>query len=232
MQIAVIYGTERKGCSYHIAQEVLHHFSGAHITEHFLPHALPAYCTGCYRCFSGEVNDCPHSEYTIPLRQDLLRADLVVLTSPVYAYHISGQMKVFLDHFANMWIVHRPEPAMFHKQGLVIATASGPVYAKALQEMKDSLDFWGVAKTYTLGCAVFETRWEHVSPKIKRKICKKAARIAHSLQAGHGRARPNLRVRKWFYVSRLMQKHWGANPPDVAYWRAQGWLAKKRPWHR
>ncbi|MEG0691694.1 MAG: hypothetical protein RR444_01275, partial [Oscillospiraceae bacterium] len=48
-----------------------------------------------------------------------------------YSYHVSGQMKSFLDHFANMWVVHRPETKMFSKQGIVIATAAGPVYKKS-----------------------------------------------------------------------------------------------------
>lgn len=86
-------------------------------------------------------------------------------------------MKVFLDYFANMWIVHRPEKAMFSKQGLVIATASGPVFSSTLKEMKDSLDFWGVAKTYKLGGAVYESRWSHVSPKIKNKLIKRAKKL-------------------------------------------------------
>lgn len=166
----------------------------------------------------------------MPIREKLLWADLIILTSPVYSYHVSGQMKVFLDHFANMWIVHRPEKDMFLKQGLVIATASGPVYKKTLKEMKDSLDFWGVAKTYEIGTAVYETRWNKVSPKVKEKVFKRVSKIVKKIQKNKGKVKPCFRVRKWFFVSRMMQKYLKSNPPDVAYWEEQGWIDKKRPW--
>jgi hypothetical protein len=78
-------------------------------------------------------------------------------------------MKVFLDHFANMWVVHRPEEKMFKKQGVVIATAAGPVYAKTLGEMKDSLDFWGVFATYTLDSA-----HEHGRDAVDEGTCEKS----------------------------------------------------------
>ena len=81
----------------------------------------------------------------------MLASDVILLTSPVYALHVGGPMKTFLDHYCGMWMVHKPNREMFHKRGLVIAAASGPVYRAALREMKDSLDFWGVARTWKMG---------------------------------------------------------------------------------
>ncbi|GKX30668.1 flavin reductase [Vallitalea longa] len=230
MNITVVYGTERKGCTYNIAQQVINQINNAKVTEIFLPRDLPEFCISCLRCFSEKKGNCTHSDYTISIRKKLLAADLIILTSPVYSYHVTGQMKVFLDHFANMWMVHRPERDMFRKQGLVIATASGPVYRKSLKEMKDSLDFWGVAKTYKMGCAVFECNWKNVSPRIKEKVSKKTKKIADKVIRNNGKVKPCFRVRKWFLISSMLQKHIGSNPVDVEYWREQGWLNKKRPW--
>lgn len=230
MKITTVYGTQRKGCTYHIAQEVISHITDAEVTEIFLPRDLPEYCISCFRCFSEDKGTCTHGEYTVPIREKLLSADLIILTSPVYSFYVSGQMKVFLDHFANMWIVHRPEKEMFCKQGLVIATASGPVYRRALNEMKDSLDLWGVARTHKFGAALFETRWDELPRKTKSRIARKAAKIAAQIQPRVGKAKPSLRVRKWFYISLIMQKYFVTNPPDAAYWKQQGWLSGKRPW--
>lgn len=36
------------------------------------------------------------------------------------------------------------------------------------------------------------------------------------------------RVHKWFFISRIMQKRFKLNPPDVAYWEKQGWTGKAR----
>jgi NAD(P)H-dependent FMN reductase len=230
LHITVVYGTEHRGSTYHIAQEVVRNIRGAETEEIFLPRDLPEFCVGCLKCFTEEKGACAHAAYTAPIREKLLRADLIILTSPVYSFHVSGQMKAFLDHFANMWIVHRPEAGMFRKQGLVIATASGPVYRKTLGEMKDSLDFWGVARTYRIGGAVMQGRWEDVTDGIRDKLLKKAAKTAARIEKRDGRVRPCLRVRKWFAISRMMQKHIRANPPDVAYWERMGWTGRARPW--
>lgn len=230
MKITVVYGTERKGSTYSIAQEVINCFGNTELSEVFLPRDLPEYCVSCLRCFTEVMGTCAHSKYTIPIREKLLNAELIILTSPVYSYHVSGQMKVFLDHFANMWIVHRPEIAMFKKQGLVIATASGPVFSKTLNEMKDSLDFWGIAKTYKIGAAIMQTNWENVSPKIKARIHKKVITVTNKIKRNHGKISPCFRVRKWFYLCRFMQKKIKLNPPDVAYWEEKGWTEKIRPW--
>lgn len=230
MNITVIYGTERKGCTYNIAQEVIKNIENANVSEIFLPRDLPEFCISCVRCFTEEKGTCTHSQFTLPIREKLLSADLIILTSPVYSYHVSGQMKVFLDHFANMWMVHRPEKSMFFKQGLVISTASGPVYNATLKEMKDSLDFWGVSKTYKLGFAVFETRWNNISAKTKDKILKKTKKTANKIQMESGKTKPSFRVRKWFFISRMMQKYMKSNPPDVSYWNEMGWTGSVRPW--
>lgn len=230
MKITVVYGTERKGCTYNIAQEVIRQFDNAELSEIVLPKDLPQFCISCFRCFNEEVGTCTHSEYTNPIREKLLWADVIILTSPVYSGHVSGQMKVFLDHFANMWMVHRPEKDMFSKQGIVIATASGPMCKKTLNEMKDSLDFWGVPKTYKIGVALGDVYWEKLSNKTKFKIRKKTMAIADKIKTKQHRVRPSFRVKKWFYFSRMMQKHLSLNPPDVEYWKQQGWLGKDRPW--
>jgi multimeric flavodoxin WrbA len=236
MHITVVYGTKRKGCTHHIAQMVTARFPDAEIKEVILPDDLPTYCISCMKCFLEKQGTCTHEMYTRPIREKLLWADVLILTSPVYAFYVTGQMKVFLDHFSNMWMVHRPEKKMFRKQGIVIATASGPVYRKTLSEMKDSLDFWGVPKVYKLGFALMNTDWENVSAKIKRHIEKEvdhtvkatARRYAKAENKNH--VHPSFRVWKWFMISRMMQKHIKANPPDVQYWTKMGWTGHKRPW--
>lgn len=229
MNVVAIYGAMHKGSTYAIAQEVIKNLNAQRVEEFFLPGALPEFCVGCSKCFIGSPSDCPHSGYTMPLREKLLQADVIILASPVYSYYASGQMKVFLDHFANMWIVHRPEQAMFRKQGIVIATAAGPVCKKTLGVMKDSLDMWGVSKTLTLGGAVMATQWSQVSPKTRQKLLLKAKKAAQKLIRSQGRS-PCFRVRKWFALTGMMQKHMKLNPVDAQYWEENGWTQGKRPW--
>ena len=216
MKICAIYGTERKGCTWHIE-----------VTEFFLPRDCPDSCISCFRCFNEE-NRCYHSEGAQRILAAMLEADVILLTSPVYALHLSGQMKTFLDHYANMWMVHKPNREMFHKQGVVIATASGPVYRAALREMKDSLDFWGVARTYRMGFTLMEIDWNRLPPKLKRRIVREAERTAAKLRGGI--AGPGLKTRLIFYAMRLAQKYVWKDSPDAKWWREHGWLGRERPW--
>ena len=112
----------------------------------------------------------------------------------------------------------------------MIAAASGPVYSATLKEMKDSLDFWGVARTYRMGFALMETRWDHLSPKLKKKIVRQAERTAAKLR--DGTRGPNPKTWCLFQASRLMQKYVKLNPVDAAWWEQQGWLGRARPWKR
>lgn len=131
MKICAVYGTERRGCTWHIAQEVLSRLPEAEVTEFFLPRDCPEACVSCFQCFEGG-NRCCQSPGAGRILEAMLASDVILLTSPVYALHVSGPMKTFLDHYCGMWMVHKPNREMFHKQGLVIATASGPVYRAAL----------------------------------------------------------------------------------------------------
>lgn len=230
MKIAVVYGTDRKGCTYQIAQEVIKNIPDAQVEEIFLPRDFSLNCKSCFQCFTGEYGRCLHKEYKEPLLHKMEEADLIILTSPVYAFHLTGQMKSFLDHFSYMWMVHRPNPKMFRKQGLVISTASGPVTEPTLKELKDSLDFWGIARTYKFGTSIYHTNWVDVTEKKKAKVRKKARKLAKKIEKNKNRVKPCLRVKKWFYFSLNMQKKGTVNPVDAQYWKEQGWLDGRRPW--
>ena len=227
MKICAIYGTERKGCTWHIAQELLSRLPEAEVAEFFLPRDCPDSCISCFRCFHEE-NRCYHSEGARKIQAAMLESDIILLTSPVYALHLSGQMKTFLDHFCGMWMVHKPNAGMFRKQGVVIATASGPVYRSALKEMKDSLDFWGAARTFRMGYTLMEISWDRLSPRLKQKIARQAERTAAKLR--RGAAGPGVKTRILFYFVRFAQKYVWRDSPDAAWWREHGWLGRERPW--
>lgn len=227
MKICAVYGTERKGCTWHIAQEILRNLPEAEVAEYFLPRDCPDYCISCFRCFHEE-NHCHQSKSAQKIQESMLSADVLLLTSPVYSLHVSGQMKTFLDHFACMWMVHKPNPEMFHKRAVVIAAASGPVYRAAWKEMKDSLDFWGVAHTYRLGFALMEISWDRLSPKLRDRISREAERTAGRLRREG--VKPGIKQRFLFYAMRFAHKYIWKGSSDARWWQSHGWLDASRPW--
>lgn len=228
MKTVIIHGQSHKGSTYHIARMVAEKIGGE-ITEFFLPRDFGEFCVGCTNCFVESETKCPHYEKLIPITDVMDTADVIILASPVYAYHASGAMKAFLDHLAYRWMVHSPEGAMFKKQGVCISTAAGAGTKSANRDMMDSLFFWGVAKRYQFGMPVAATDWESISAKKMAKIEQTTSRIAGKIVKNDGKVKPGIKTKGLFFVMHLMQKN-GYNPRDVKYWKERGWTEKNRPW--
>ncbi|MCI8556413.1 MAG: NAD(P)H-dependent oxidoreductase [Lachnospiraceae bacterium] len=228
MQITIIHGQSHKGSTYHMAR-MLAEKLGDNITEFFLPRDFGTFCVGCTNCFEKAENMCPHYEALKPITEALDRADVIILASPVYVYHVTGAMKNFLDHYGYRWMVHRPEERMFRKQAVCISTAAGGGMKSTNKDMADSTFFWGVAKTYRYGVGVAAVSWAKVKPGLKKRIDAKTTALARKIRRNHGKVKPSIKTKCFFYVMRLAQKS-GWNPVDADYWRAKGWLGRKRPW--
>lgn len=229
MKIVIIHGQSHKGSTYHIAN-LLADKIGGEKTEFFLPRDFGEFCCGCTQCFTVNEEKCPHFEKLAPITQALDEADVIILASPVYVYHATGSMKVFLDHYGYRWMVHRPDERMFHKQGVCISTAAGAGMKWANKDMADSLFFWGVAKIYKFGIAVSAVNWKSVPDKKKQRIEKATDAIAKRIIRRHGKVKPGLKTKGFFNIMRMLQKK-GWNEADVEYWKQKGWNDKNRPWH-
>jgi hypothetical protein len=94
MNIVLINGTEVRGCTYHIKEFFLDELrDGNNLKEFYLPKDCPHFCCGCKTCFFKNENGCPHAEYTVPLWNDIIHADLLVFAYPVYVLRAPGQVK-------------------------------------------------------------------------------------------------------------------------------------------
>ncbi|MGG7176675.1 flavodoxin family protein [Clostridium paraputrificum] len=230
-KIAVIHGVQRKGSTYNITQQFLEKLSDNEndIKEFFLPKDEPNFCRGCFQCFTDNTK-CPDYRYIEPIMRVIDEANLIVLTSPVYVYHVTGQMKAFLDHFGFQWMAHQPNESMFKKQALIISTAAGGGTKSTIKDIEDNMLFWGVARTYRYGVNVAAADWSHVSDKKKLEIENKVEKIANRIKRKNNNVTPRIKVKALFYGMRFMQKKFGFNEVDVTYWKKYGWLGKVRPW--
>ena len=238
MKITVINGTEIRGCTFAMKEQFLLAMGdGNTVTEYFLPKDCPAFCAGCKSCIAKGMGACPHAQYTTPIWDSIVSADLLVFVSPTYVFHATGQMKALLDHFAPKWMPHSPDAAMFHKQAVVIANAIGRGMGKTVKDIKDSLDYWGVARTYAITQALLQGKWELVSEKKKAAIAKGCAKIARKAKAAKD-VKPRLKIRGIFFMMKMAQKminkgeQKAGRPltPDYLYWKKNGWLDGKKPW--
>ncbi len=228
MKIVLIHGQSHKGSTYHIAGMLAEKLEGE-ISEFFLPRDFHSFCVGCMNCFVKSETLCPHYEQLRPITETIVQADVIILASPVYVYHMTGAMKAFLDHYGYRFMVHRPEESMFKKQAVCISTAAGAGMKNTNRDMADSTFFWGAAKTYKYGVAVAADSWDSVKPELKERIDKKTTAIANKIMKNAGYIKPGIKTRAFFNIMRIMQKN-GWNEADASYWKEKGWTEEKRPW--
>ncbi len=237
MNITVINGTEKHGVTYRLKEMFLAEFKDrASITEYDLPKDCPNFCNGCISCTIKGENTCKDAEYIGRMDRSLLQADLIVMTSPAYVFHITGAMKALLDHFAYRWIPHRPAPEMFGKRAVIITQCLGAGAKPAAKDIKHSLSWWGVSKIGIFtGALMGDIVWERLSEKKWEEFTRKVKRLSQKfVQIDYTKpAHTNLITKIKFSVCRLMQKTLHKNDPeylDGKYWAEQGWLGKTRPW--
>ena len=237
MNITVINGTEKHGVTYRLKEMFLAEFKDrASITEYDLPKDCPNFCNGCISCTIKGENTCKDAEYIGRMDRSLLQADLIVMTSPAYVFHIAGAMKALLEHFAYRWIPHRPAPEMFGKRAVIITLCLGAGAKPAAKDIKHSLSWWGVSKIGIFtGALMGDIVWERLSEKKREEFTRKVKRLSQKfVQIDYTKpAHTNLITKIKFSVCRLMQKTLHKNDPeylDGKYWAEQGWLGKTRPW--
>jgi multimeric flavodoxin WrbA len=238
MNIVVINGTEQRGCTYEMTRAFLSALGDGHgFTEYYLPKDCPVFCTGCKACFFSGIGVCPHRRYTIPIWESVLAADLLVFTSPTYVFHATGQMKAMLDHYGSKWMAHSPEAPLFGKRAVIITNAIGMGMGKTARDIKDSLDFWGVARTYVVKQALFQVKWPEVDDRRKAAIRDKCRKVANKVNKPVP-ATPRLKIRLLFFIMKMAQKMIDKSEikagrehtADYLHWRQNGWLDGRKPW--
>ncbi|MCR4638158.1 NAD(P)H-dependent oxidoreductase [Ruminococcus sp.] len=230
MKVLIISGTDHKGSSYSIVRIMAEKLTKPeNISEVFLPRDFDEFCCGCTSCFTKGEDKCPHAAKLSPITELIDSSEVIILTSPVYVYHCTGQMKALLDHYGWRWMAHRPEEKMFSKQAVVVSTAAGAGVKSTMKDMADSCFFWGIPQTYRLGRAVAATDWQSVKPKIKDSINAKADSIAKKILKRQGKVPISLKTKGFFKIMSLMQRN-GWNKTDADYWKEKGWTESKRPW--
>ncbi|MGN0714706.1 MAG: flavodoxin family protein, partial [Anaerovoracaceae bacterium] len=203
MKIVMIHGQNHEGSTCMVTRELAEKVGGE-TEEFFLPRDFDAPCLGCFACFQTDLTHCAHYQKLEPLVNAILEADLIVLDSPVYVYHATGQMMSFLDHFGTWWMVHRPMPEMSRKQAVAISTAAGGGMKSTMQDMTDSLQMWGIHKVYQLGFGVQALKPDEIPDRILGSIHRKTDRLARQIQKNAGKRGCNGRAKKWFSLMRFV----------------------------
>lgn len=236
MKITVINGNARHGSTWHcmdLFRQELSKYEELQVKDIILPRDMSELCVGCFSCIYKGEQTCPHNSHMQPIIDAILEADLIIMTSPVYACDVSGGLKALLDHLCFMWMSHRPNSAMFRKVALTVTTSAGSGLRHTTKTMKDSLNFWGVRRVYTFKKGVAAMKWDDVSAKNKEKIQKRAAKMSKKIyRSVHNIDKISYPffMKLLFNIMKAMQKGNNWNPTDRNHWDSQGWLSGVKPY--
>ena len=178
MRIFAIFGTPHNGNTRAITDLFLDEFRacGAEIDELVLPRDFGETCLGCANCILHGEDKCPHYGKTAPIVERMEKADLIILATPVFVGSCTGALKELLDHFAYMWLVHRPKEVMFGKTGLIITSAGGSGVKQTVKLLRSNMSFWGISSVHSYGVTTMKMNGNYAEYKDKDKI-KKQVRI-------------------------------------------------------
>lgn len=221
MNITIIRATKRKNSStYNGAKYLISKMKNAeNVFEFTLPDDCPHVCCGCYACLNGNEDKCGAYDYLKPINEAFSKSDLIIFCVPVWCFHAPGQIKSFLDHYGFRWLVHRPNFEMRNKQVVVISTAGGGGLKSAVKDIKDNMDYWGVARTYTVTQSVWGYFWNDMPEKFKKQYTKKLDKTAKHIEKHAKKTTPSLKVRflsAMFKNLHLKDKMWEI---DNRYWK-------------
>lgn len=232
MNITVIYATARKkrSCTYNIAQLLINELlDGGELFEFSLPKDMPHACVGCYCCIRGMEQNCGGASALAPIIDAMDRSELIIFCTPTYVFHAPGQMKTLLDHFAYRWIIHRPDLSFMKKQAVIINTAGGGGMSSTVRDIKDSTDYWGIARTHILKQKVWDYDWTNLPDNFRSSAEAKVMRTAKSVKHHARHLTPSLKVRGIFMLYRFLHKNGKMSAVDDEYWLTKGYVTGK-PW--
>ena len=180
---------------------------------------------------NGREDKCGGHEYMQKLIAAMDDSELIIFCAPTYVYHIPGQVKTLLDHFAYRWLVHRPDLSLMRKQALIITTAAGGGMKSTVRDLRDSMNYWGVGRTHVITQAVWGYDWSSMPENFMRKIEQKVEKTVSAIRKNAGNVTPCAKVKGLFYMYRLFHKKRKMNPVDDEYWYQKGYVTGK-PWKR
>ncbi len=230
MKILVIMGSYRKGNTWHAVErirEIIQEKIPVDWEYVMLGDVSLEQCRGCYTCFARGVEYCPIRDDASGLTQKMHDADGVIFATPVYAFQVSGLMKMFIDR--HSYICHRPR---FFRQKALILTSAGMVGIDDVLKYLDLVTrIWGFEVTAKVGVYSHATMGPLPAYRVReneQKLQAAADAFLEALRRGT-RSKPGLMDVIFFHVGRApVSELRERSPADYKYWTDQGWLEKGR----
>ena len=217
MKILVINGSPRKGKTHQITEVIKKRIKTLGNIEFeylFLKDLNLEICRGCFTCIQKGEDLCPIKDDRKKIEQQIMKADGLILASPVYAFTVTSLMKNFFDRFA--YLFHRPK--YFHKNILVLSTTIAVGLKQTLKYLEKAGN-WGFDEVHKLGVMNYPFLPDKLKLKIQVEINSVVDKFYHSLTSNKP-CSPTLNDLIHFQVMRMLpvlsKEYWAA---DYEYYK-------------
>ena len=107
---------------------------------------------------------------------------------------------------------------------VIINTAGGGGMHATVREIKDSTQYWGVARTYSIMQSVWEYDWTTLPENFRKAVFCKASKTIAKIRRQEKHLRPSMKVKGLFYLYRWLHGHCKMSAVDDAYWAEKGYV--------
>lgn len=221
-KLLAIIGSPRKGDTYGAVRRLEKEFSSRE--EILIDYVMLAEiglgdCTGCHNCIKRGREFCRENKKIGELLDRMLKADGVILATPVYNQHVTALMKKFMDYLTFLW--HRPE--LFGVKFMGVSSGGG-MFGPVFKYMKMNVENWGGTWVDCLGIPHYDSLTDAFRSKLDKKTGKKAVEFLKALD-GKELPRPTFGRLMMFNV-------WKMNAivtkddvvKDYDHWMEKNWL--------
>ncbi|WP_082206842.1 flavodoxin family protein [Clostridium sp. BL8] len=117
------------------------------------------FCRGCLNCFVNGICYMDNEDDMKIIKDKILSADIIILASPVYVHHISGDMKVFLDRLGYWCHLLR----LAGKPGIAVATSGGNGLDLTYNYLYKVMSYLGIKVVGKFGIAPYKIDEEYLN---------------------------------------------------------------------
>jgi multimeric flavodoxin WrbA len=215
--ILVIQGSPRKKTTFRLVKKIEGLLSEDEYKMEYVHLADKniSVCKGCMSCVRKDK--CPLNDDDIMEIMDQMRAaDGIIFATPVYMFHISSLLKIFLDRIIKFY--HRPE--LVGKPAMVVSTVEGSPIKRMYGYMQQVIWSYGMADTDF----VYRNALSRDKPVNEKEI----KRFKKALDHGLSKFRPALGHIITFNTLKMVSQI--SSKVDLEFWTDRDFYNKKFYW--
>lgn len=175
------------------------------------------YCVGCGYCLENGKCWVPDDHPAILDR--LLAADAVILASPVYFFHVTAQMKTFLDR--SLALGHRPRPTW--KPGLAVSVSAGSGETQVVAYLAGMLRVYGAFSVGSLTAMATAPGGFVGRDAVEARAADLASDLARAIREKRRYPATDIDLRYYHFMSALIRENrHSVMKGDFDYWEKTG----------